>query len=178
IKVDREPEADKPKAPTIPGFRRGFGMMPPEDVFARRPVAWCSGVVIEPNGTILTTYFNVSGKIKSVKVMLADGRALDAKILGCHGGYDLAPLRVAAEGLPTLKAAPVDQLKAGNPLLALGRAPDGKGLTVNPGLVRAASRTSGRALQLDSKLNYGNVGGPVVDLEGRLVAVSCKVDVK
>jgi S1-C subfamily serine protease len=65
IKVDREPETEKPKAPTIPGFRRGFGLQPPEEVFAKRPVAWCSGVVIEPNGTILTTYFNVSGKVKS-----------------------------------------------------------------------------------------------------------------
>jgi len=178
IKVDREPETEKSKAPTIPGFRRGFGMQPPDDVFARRPVAWTSGVVIEPNGTILTTYFNVSGKVKSIKVMLSDGRELDAKILGYHGGYDLAALKVEAQGLPTLKAAPVDQLKAGNPLIALGRAPDGKGLTVNPGIVSAASRMSGRGLQLDSKLNYGNVGGPVVDLEGRLVAVSCKVDVK
>jgi serine protease DegQ len=179
IKVDREPEAaEKPRTGSIPGFRRGFGMEPPPEVFAKRPVAWCSGVVIEPNGTILTTYFNVSGKVKSVKVMLPDGRELDAKIMGYHGGYDLAALKVEAEGLPTLKAAPVDHLKAGNPLLALGRAPDGKGLTVNPGIVSAASRMSGRGLQLDSKLNYGNVGGPVVDLEGRLVAVSCKVDVK
>jgi S1-C subfamily serine protease len=178
IRVDREPEVEKTKTPTIPGFRRGFGMQPPEDVFARRPAAWCSGVIVEPTGTILTTYFNVSGKVKSVKVMLPDGRELDAKILGYHGAYDLAALKVEAEGLPTLARARTDELKAGHPVIALGRAPDGKGLTVNPGIVSAASRMSGRGLQLDAKLNYGNVGGPVVDLEGRLVAVSCKVDVK
>jgi len=179
IKVDREPEAaEKPKTPRFPGLGGRFGMVPPEDVFARRPVAWCSGVVVEPNGTILTTYFNVSGKVKSVKVMLPDGRELDAKVLGYHGGYDLAALKVEAEGLPTLPRARVDEIKAGNPLIALGRAPDGKGLTVNPGIVSAASRMSGRGLQLDAKLNYGNVGGPVIDLEGRFVAVSCKVDVK
>lgn len=177
VKVDREPEAEKPKSIPLPGMRR-FGMQPPEDVFARRPVAWCSGVVIEPGGTILTTYFNVSGKVKSVKVMLSDGRELEAKILGYHGAYDLAMLKVEAEGLPTLPRARLDELKAGQPLIALGRAPDGKGLTVNPGIISAASRMSGRGLQLDAKLNYGNVGGPVIDLEGRLVAVSCKVDVK
>ena len=179
IKVDREPEpVEKPKGPRFPGLGGRFGMQPPEDVFAKRPVAWCSGVVIEPEGVILTTYFNVSGKLKSVKVMLADGRELEAKLMGFHGAYDLAALKVEAEGLSTLKLARVDQLKAGQPLLALGRAPDGRGLTVNPGIVSAASRMSGRGLQLDAKLNYGNVGGPVVDLEGRLVAVSCKVDVK
>jgi len=49
---------------------------------------------------------------------------------------------------------------------------------VNPGIVSAPSRLAGKGIQIDSKLNYGNVGGAVVDLEGHLVAVSCKIDVK
>jgi S1-C subfamily serine protease len=133
---------------------------------------------VESSGTILTTWFNVSGKVRSIKVMLPDGRELDAQILGYNGTYDLAALKVEAEGLPTLKKTRLEDLKTGQQLVALGRAPDGKGLTVNPGIVSAASRLAGKGIQIDSKLNYGNVGGPVVDLEGRLVAVSCKVDVK
>jgi S1-C subfamily serine protease len=176
IKVDREPEAQAPKLPVPPGMRGRFG--PPEDVFAKRPSAWCSGVIVESSGTILTTYFNVSGKLKSVKVLLPDGRELDAQVLGYNGTYDLAALKVEAEGLPTLKKARLEDLKVGQPLVALGRAPNGKSLTVNPGIVSAASRLSGKGIQIDAKLNYGNVGGPVVDLEGRLVAASCKVDVK
>ena len=172
IKVDREPEAKPP----APGGRGRFGM--PEDVFAKRPAGWCSGLIVESSGTILTTWFNVSGKVRSIKVMLPDGRELDAQILGYNGTYDLAALKVEAEGLPTLKQTKLEDLKAGQPLVALGRAPDGKGLTVNPGIVSAASRLAGKGIQIDAKLNYGNVGGPVVDLEGRLVAVSCKVDVK
>ena len=175
IKVDREPEqVARPAAP--PGMRGRFGM--PEDVFAKRPNAWCSGVIVESSGTILTTYFNVSGKVKSIKVLLPDGREMDAQLLGYNGTYDLAAIKIEAEDLPVLKSAKLDELKAGQPLVALGRAPDGKNLTVNPGIVSAASRHGGKTIQIDSKLNYGNVGGPVVDLEGRLVAVSCKVDVK
>lgn len=177
IKVDREPEPAAPKPSGPFGLRGRFGM-PAVDVFAKRPSAWCSGFVVEPDGVILTTYFNVSGKVKSVKVMLPDGRELGGEILGYNGTYDLAAIKVQAEGLPTLKKARLDELKAGQPLVALGRAPNGKSLTVNPGIVSAASRMSGKGLQLDAKLNYGNVGGPVVDHEGRLVAVSCKVDVK
>jgi S1-C subfamily serine protease len=177
IKVDREPEVvPKPSGP--PGLRGGRFGMPLEDVFAKRPSAWCSGVIVEADGTILTTYFNVSGKIKSIKVQLPDGRELDAQLLGFNGTYDLAALKIDAEGLPTLKKAKLDEIKAGQPLVALGRAPNGKSLTVNPGIVSAASRMSGRGIQIDAKLNYGNAGGPVVDLEGRLIAVSCKVDVK
>jgi S1-C subfamily serine protease len=172
IKVDREPEA---KAPAAPGPRR-FGM--PEDVFAKRPAGWCSGLIVESGGTILTTYFNVSGKVRSIKVQLPDGRELDAALLGFNATYDLAALKVEAEGLPTLKTGRLEDLKVGQPLLALGRAPNGKSLTVNPGIVSAPSRLAGKGIQIDSKLNYGNVGGPVVDLDGRLLAVSCKVDVK
>jgi len=176
IKVVREPEA-APKAPAQPpGMRGRFGL--PEDVFAKRPSGLCSGVVVESSGTILTTWFNVSGKLKSLKVLLPDGRELDAELLGYNGTYDLAALKIEAEGLPTIKKAKLEDLKVGQPLVALGRAPNGKGLTVNPGIVSAASRLAGKGIQIDAKLNYGNVGGPVVDLEGRLVAVSCKVDVK
>ena len=177
IKVDREPEAAAPRSTPVPGLRGRFGM-PPEDVFAKRPSGWTTGLIVEPTGTILTTYFNVSGKVKSIKVRLADGRTLDATLLGYNGTFDLAALKIEAEDLPVLKRARLDELKVGQPLVALGRAPDSKSLTVNPGIVSAASRLSGKGIQIDAKLNYGNVGGPVVDLEGRLVAVSCKVDVK
>jgi S1-C subfamily serine protease len=164
IRVDREPES-APRTGPAPGLRGRFGI-PPEDIFARRPSGWCTGLVVEPSGTILTTYFNVSGKVNSIKVRLGDGRTLDATLLGYNGTYDLAALKVEAEGLPVLKRARLDDLRVGQPLVALGRAPDSKSMTVNPGIVSASSRLG------------GNVGGPVVDLEGRLVAVSCKVDVK
>lgn len=176
IKVDREPEAAAPRN-SAPGLRGRFGM-PPEDVFAKRPAGWVTGTIVESTGVILTTYFNVSGKLRSIKVRLADGRELEAKLLGYNGTFDLAALKVEAEGLPVLKKARLEDLKVGQPLVALGRGPDAKALTVNPGIVSAASRLGGRGIQIDSKLNYGNVGGPVVDLEGRLVAVSCKIDVK
>jgi serine protease Do len=183
IRVEREPDPP-PKAPAPsarrPGpFGRGLLGAMPEDVFAKRPEgAWCSGVVAEADGVILTTHFNVSGKVKSIQVLLADGRQLPARLLGFNGTYDLAALKVEAAGLPVPEKAPLDGLKAGHAVIALGRAPDGRGLTVNPGIVSAAARLGGRGIQTDAKLNYGNVGGPLVDPEGRLVAVTCKVDVR
>jgi S1-C subfamily serine protease len=180
IKVERDAEPPKPSA-ELPRRNplRGMPFNPMQDVFANRPKdAWCSGVVIEADGLILTTHFNVAGKVRSIKVHLPDGRELDGRLLGYNGTYDLAAIQVDAKGLATPPRAPVETLKTGNAVIALGRAPDGKGLTANPGIVSAASRLGGRGIQLDAKLNYGNVGGPVVDLEGRLVAVSCKVDTK
>ena len=150
-----------------------------EDVFAKRPSNfWCSGTVIEADGLIATTAFNVSGKVKSVMARLPDGRELEAKILGSNATDDLALLKIDAKDLPVLVPARVEDLHAGNAVMVLGRSPDGKGLTINPGIISAVSRLGGRGLQTDAKLNFGNVGGPLVDAEGRLIAITCKVDTK
>lgn len=176
LKVDREPEPEK-SAPRP--FANPFGSMMTGGVFARRPQnAWCTGTVIEADGHILTTHFNVSGKVKGILVRLADGREFPASLVGFNGKYDLALLKIEAEGLPVLKPSRLQDLKVGDTLVALGRAPDGKALTVNPGILSAPSRMEGRGVQTDAKLNYGNVGGPLVDPQGRLVALTCKVDTK
>lgn len=175
VRVDREAEAPSapPPAPGPLGNLMGGG------VFARRPVgAWCSATVLEADGTILTTHFNVSGKVRSIRVLLPDGRELEGKVTASNATYDLAMIKVDAAGLPVPSLARLETLRMGTPLLALGRGPDGRGLTVHPGVLSSPSRLGGRAIQTDAKLNYGNVGGPLVDLEGRLVGITCKVDVR
>ena len=179
IKVDRDPEPVRkpPPRPRFPAL--GRQPHPFSNVFSRRPPdAWCSGTIVEADGTILTTYFNVSGKVKSIKVRLADGPVLPGELLGYNGTYDLAAIKIKATGLPTLKPARTDEIKTGKPVFAVGRAPDGRGVTINPGIVSAPSRLAGRGIQIDAWLNFGNVGGPLVDTEGRLVAITCKVDTK
>lgn len=175
IKVDRE--AEEPSAPRpAPG---PLGNLLGGGVFARRPAgAWCSATVLEEDGTILTTHFNVSGKLKSIRVFLPDGREREGRLVASNATYDLALVKVEASGLPVPIPARLETLRMGTPLLALGRGPDGKGLTVHPGVLSSPSRLGGRAIQIDAKLNYGNVGGPLVDLEGRLVGITCKVDVR
>lgn len=175
IKVDREAEEASTPRP-VPG---PLGNLLSGGVFARRPVgAWCSATILESEGTILTTHFNVSGKVRSIRVLLPDGRELEGKLTASNAIYDLAMIKVEAAGLPVPPLARLETLRMGTPLLALGRGPDGKGLTVHPGILSSPSRLGGRAIQTDAKLNYGNVGGPLVDLEGRLVGITCKVDVR
>ena len=180
IRVEREPEPEKKPAIPRPPRRNPLGQPPePEDLFAKRPADfWCSGTIIDADGLVATTAFNVSGKVKAITVRLADNRELEAKILGSNATDDLALLKIDAKDLPVLVPARVEDLKAGNPVIAVGRSPDGKGLTLNPGIVSAVSRLGGRGVQTDAKLNFGNVGGPLVDGEGRLIAITCKVDTK
>ncbi|HXG60030.1 MAG TPA: trypsin-like peptidase domain-containing protein [Planctomycetota bacterium] len=180
IKVDREPEAARPTAPAPPRAPATPGRFAgAEDVFARRPAgAWCTGTIVDPAGVIVTTCFNVAGRVRSIVVRLPDGRELPGTLLGSDATCDLAAIRVEAEGLPVLERAPLEALRPGQAVLALGRAPDGRALTVNPGIVSASSRLAGRALQTDARLNFGNVGGPLVDARGRLLGITCKVDTK
>jgi S1-C subfamily serine protease len=181
IRVEREPEAGKKPVERKPPRRNPFAGPPPEpeDLFAKRPADfWCSGTIIDADGLVATTAFNVSGKVKTITVRLPDGRELEGKVLGLNATDDLALLKIDAKELPVLVPARVEDLHAGNPVIAVGRAPDGKGLTLNPGIVSAVSRLGGRGVQTDAKLNFGNVGGPLVDGEGRLIAITCKVDTK
>lgn len=178
IRVEREPDPEKKPAERRP--RRPAGTPPePPDLFASRPADfWCSGTIVDGGGLIATTAFNVSGKVKSITVRLPDGRELEGKVLGVNGTDDLALLKIDAKDLPTLVPCRVEDLKAGCCVLALGRTPDGKGLSLNPGILSAVSRLGGRGVQTDAKLNFGNVGGPLVDSEGRLIAITCKVDTR
>lgn len=171
ILVERD-AAKEPKPPLGTPMQTG-------GPFAVRPIgAPVSGVILGDDGYIATSYFNVKGDIGEVKVTLPSGEVHKADVVGFHAAADVALLKIDAKGLPTLRATDLTQVRTGMPVVALGRAPDGKGLTMNPGILSAPGRLDNRAVQIDSKLNYGNVGGPLVDLEGRLVGVTCKVDTR
>jgi serine protease Do len=169
IKVDRL-EDDAPKPPQIRGIFTGTE-------FAVRPEGPVTGFIVDADGHIATTYFNIQGKLREngVEVTLPDGTVHGAKVLGWNVGADIALLKIEATGLPTLKVADPAEFRAGDLVVAIGRDPSGRGVTANPGILSAAGRHNGRSVQVDSRLNYGNVGGPLVDLEGRLVGMTCRV---
>ena len=172
VLVDREEE---PKT-NLPR-RRSQLLNRTDSVFTKRPLDRpTSGTIIDADGLILTTAFNVTGgKIKSVRVVLPDGRDLPAKVVGFDQPLDLALLEVEAENLPTLEATRLERLRPGMMLVAAGRGPDGRGLTINPGVFSAPGRDHGRTVQMDCRMNYGNVGGPLLDTRGNLVGITCKV---
>ena len=178
IKVERDATVvEKTTKQARRTFNRFLGI--PSKVFSKRPVSsWCTGTIVEADGIIVTTWFNVSGKVRSITVLLQDGRKLSGKLLGYNGSFDLAAIKIEATDLPVIPRAPLGGVRQGSTVVALGRAPDGKGLTLNPGVLSAPGRLAGRGVQTDAGLNFGNVGGPLVDSRGRLVAITCKVDTR
>ncbi len=141
-----------------------------------RPDAPVSGVIVGPNGFIATTYFNVRGKnVKSITVTLPDGRKFPAIRLGYDENTDIAILKIDAKDLPAVTFSSTENLKVGQFVAVVGRAEDGKSLTVNWGIISAVGRLRGWCVQISAKLNYGNAGGAVVDINGNFIGIASYV---
>ncbi len=147
-----------------------------------RPKGPCSGILLDREGHVLTSHYNVAGELKSVRVILASGASFSAKLLGRCEQDDAALLQLEGD----LSRLPIDLLelggadgdagpRAGQIVFAFGRSPDPRQVTATRGIVSAPARNGGRAIQTDAELNYGNTGGPVVGLDGRIMAMAAFV---
>ncbi|MFM2423597.1 MAG: hypothetical protein RL291_2127 [Pseudomonadota bacterium] len=161
-----------------PLFRRFFGM--PEE---RAQSSLGSGVIVSADGLVVTnTHVVKIGGTAEIKVVLADRRELDARILVQDEKTDIAVLKLEGAGapFPFLQLGDSDGLEVGDLVLAIGN-PFGVGQTVTQGIISALARTEiGRSdaqvfLQTDAAINPGNSGGALVDMNGRLIGINTAI---
>jgi Do/DeqQ family serine protease len=145
----------------------------------RRQMSLGSGVIADPKGIILTNNHVVENATE-VKVALADGRELQAKVIGVDTRTDLAALKVDQAGLPSAVLGDSDRLQVGDIVLAFGN-PFGLGGTVTMGIVSAIGRGNlGLAdyedfIQTDAAINPGNSGGALVNTRGEVVGINTAI---
>jgi len=138
-------------------------------------------VVIRSDGIVLTNAHVVDGA-QRIRAAFADGRTVEADLVGTAPELDLAVLRLrGAAGLVTAPAASSEDLLLGEPVIAIGN-PFGLGHTVTTGVVSAVSRpleTDQRVyqdfIQTDASINPGNSGGPLLDAHGRLIGINTAI---
>jgi len=145
-----------------------------------------SGVIISDDGWIITNSHVVllpNGKVAdAISVELSDRRRLPAQVAGVDAATDLALLKIAATGLPTLPIADSDAVMIGDLVFAVGN-PFKVGMTATMGMVSAKQRTIGingpggfeDFIQTDAAINPGNSGGALVDAAGRLVGINSAI---
>ena len=138
-----------------------------------------SAVILSQNGYLLTNNHLITDG-NQIQVMLQDGRASTAHVVGTDPETDLAVLRVGLPNLPTAGLNETEQLRVGDVVLAIGN-PFGVGQTVTMGIVSATGRhrlglsTYEDFIQTDAAINPGNSGGALIDANGRLVGINTAI---
>ena len=144
-----------------------------------------SGVVITPDGFMLTSAHVVAGTDGKVEASFVDGREVTAEVVGADPLSDLAVLRSETADLAPAVLGDAEQLRVGQLVVAIGN-PNGFAGSVTAGVVsalgrslpvhsRAAGRIVENVIQTDAALNPGNSGGALADGRGCVVGINTAV---
>ena len=163
--------------PSIEDFFNFPFKMPSPEPSEREFSSLGSGFVISEDGYIVTNN-HVVENASDIRVTFTDGLKLEAEIIAFDTETDLALLKVNGEGLPHLEFGDSDTAKVGNWVMAIGN-PHGLGGTVTAGIVSARGRMLGGRyddfIQTDASINRGNSGGPLFDLDGKVIGVNSMI---
>ncbi len=167
-----------------PFFRQFFGGRMPQGQAqprSQRATSLGSGVVVSPDGYILTNNHVVEGAT-DVKVSFSDKEEYPAKIVGSDKYTDVAVLKINKTGLATLPFADSTRAQVGDVVLAIGE-PFGLpgSQTVTMGIISAKGRAGlgierfEDFIQTDAAINRGNSGGALIDTHGDLVGINTAI---
>lgn len=136
-----------------------------------------SGWVLDEDGYIVTNN-HVIADAQSITVVLADGRALPASVVGADIIEDLAVLKVDASNLPVLNIGDSSNLQLGEWVLAIGNAL-GMGISVKQGIISrldvsisVEDETLYNLIETSAAINPGNSGGPLVNMAGEMIGIT------
>jgi len=183
IEVTESKEVVNPLLPfeKDPFFRRFFGGPKMPKKFKQEMKGLGSGMIIDPQGHILTNY-HVAGGATKIEVALADGSKYPARLVGGDPKTDLAVIHISVkERLPHVTFGDSDKVEVGEWVVAIG-APRALEKSVTQGIISAKHRrgvtdpTSYQDfLQTDAAINPGNSGGPLLNLQGEVIGVNAAI---
>jgi serine protease Do len=139
-----------------------------------------SGVIVSPDGYILTANHVVSGAEEIMVGLGTELRKYKAKKVGTDSGTDVALLKIEEKNLPAITFADSDKARAGDIVLAVGN-PFGLRQTVTMGIISAVGRGGvgivdyENFIQTDAAINMGNSGGGLVDIKGQLLGINTAI---
>jgi serine protease Do len=164
-----------------PFFRQFFGDS--EDWFGSRLEESSdlgSGVIISPDGYIVTNNHVVQGNVREITAGLTDKREFKGRIVGRDPMTDIAVVKISAQNLPVLPWSDSSKVKVGQWALAIG-SPFALNQTVTLGIVSAIGR-SGMGMtdyedfiQTDAAINPGNSGGGLLDSRGEVIGINTAI---
>jgi len=129
-----------------------------------------TGVILTPDGYILTSAWNFEGQPSVIAVTTADRKTHAAHLLGVDRAAGLALLKADLEGATPATFLDPKDVRVGAWALAVGRVLSND-VDVKYGIVSARNRIEGNALQTDAATSPSNYGGPLIDIEGRVYGI-------
>ncbi len=188
LKSDAKPEADEPDATPGSPFdqffkdfmeRQGHGGDAPAPA-DRKVTSLGSGFIIDASGLVVTNN-HVIADADEIMVILQDNTTIKAHLVGRDVTTDLALLRIKTDHkLVAVSFGDSDKPRIGDWVMAVGN-PFGLGGTVTAGILSARGRAIGDDgpyddfLQTDAAINKGNSGGPLFDLDGRVIGIDSAI---
>src|SRR5437763_6010673 len=161
-------------------LRQFFGGQSPQRQGKQTLQGLGSGVIVSPDGYILTANHVVSGADEIMVGLGTELRKYKAKKVGTDPGTDVALLKIDEKTLLAITFADSDKARAGDIVLAIGN-PFGLRQTVTMGIISAVGRGGigivdyENFIQTDAAINMGNSGGALVDTEGRLLGINTAI---
>ena len=131
-----------------------------------------TGVMISPDGYVVTSTFNFITRPPVITVVTSDGKRRVATLLGRDNIRKLCLLKIDdVQDMPVPKTIDPDQITVGQWALSLGVGYGDLSPAMSIGIVSAKKRVGGRAIQTDANISPANYGGPLIDLKGRVIGI-------
>jgi len=131
-----------------------------------------TGLILSSDGYIVTSTFNFIRKPPVITVVFPSGQRRIAKLLGRDETRRICLLKVdGVSDLPVPEFTPRSELKVGQWAVAIGVGFGGAQPALSTGIISATSRISAKAVQTDANTSPVNYGGPLVDLDGRVIGI-------
>lgn len=179
VSIDVYQDAGKPAAESADGSKK------------KERISSGTGFLISADGLLLTNKHVIDvGEANRVdyKIILQNGKQYYAQLIGKDPLNDLAILKIFDKNLPFVELGDSDKLALGVSVIAIGNALGVYQNSVTKGIVSGLNRdiiasdqagspeNLGNVIQTDAEINFGNSGGPLIDLEGRLVGINVAID--
>jgi len=149
---------------TVGGMERFGGLL-----FGNGPT---TGLIVGADGEILSSAFNFLRGPASILVQLADGTRKPARLVATDHNRMIVLLKIEPDKpLPVPEMAPAGELRVGQWAIAVGRTFEPSQPNMAVGVLSAVNRVWGKAIQTDAAVSPNNYGGPLVDIQGRVLGV-------
>ncbi len=138
----------------------------------RRGEGNTTGVIISADGLVATSSFNFVDQPAVITVLTSDGVRRVATVLGRDDTRRICLLRIEdVAGLTVPEMVPVDEVRVGQWAVSVGVGYGDARPAISMGIISAMNRAGGRAIQTDANISPANYGGPLIDIEGRLIGI-------